>query len=112
MRGLLFNELMGASIDRTTGSLATLFGMALIEHHQSHLAGHQLFNLLCLDCHSVGGYLNDIRIRTRGMGPADIDAIIRTMGGDRDYMPPFPGTAQERQILVYYILEGLQKKNP
>jgi len=75
-------------------------------------AGHQLFNLLCLDCHSVGGHLNDIRIRTRGMGPADIDAVVRTMGGDRDYMPPFPGTDQERQTLVYYILEGLQKKKP
>lgn len=74
------------------------------------ITGHQLFNLLCLDCHSVGGRLNDILVRTGGMGPADIDAIIGTMGGDRDYMPPFPGTPQERQTLVYYIVEGLQKK--
>jgi mono/diheme cytochrome c family protein len=72
--------------------------------------GHQLFNLLCLDCHSVGGRLNDILERTGGMGPADIDAIMETMGGDRDYMPPFPGTKQERQTLVYYLMEGLQKK--
>ncbi|MBW1775022.1 MAG: cytochrome ubiquinol oxidase subunit I [Deltaproteobacteria bacterium] len=74
--------------------------------------GHQLFNLLCLDCHSVGGQLNDILDRTGGMGPADIDAVIETMGGDRGYMPPFPGTTQERQTLVYYLVEGLQKKEP
>jgi hypothetical protein len=44
------------------------------------------------------------------MGPADIDAIIGTMGGDRNYMPPFPGTKQEKQTLVYYLVEGLRKK--
>jgi cytochrome c5 len=66
-------------------------------------AGQEVFNLLCLSCHSIKGPLNDIQARTSQLAPGELELIIATMGGVRAYMPPFLGTADEQQALVAFI---------
>ncbi|MBU0676065.1 MAG: cytochrome ubiquinol oxidase subunit I [Proteobacteria bacterium] len=73
-------------------------------------AGAEIFTLLCLSCHSVGGPFNNILKVTDGLRPMGMKAIITTMGSDlRPYMPPFAGTNLEKGALVEY-LTSLQQK--
>ncbi len=73
-------------------------------------AGQELFNLLCLSCHSVGGFRNNILIQSKKMSPEDVDQTIRDMGRIKSSMPPFPGTAREREALVFYLTKALREK--
>ncbi|MBN2062592.1 MAG: cytochrome ubiquinol oxidase subunit I [Deltaproteobacteria bacterium] len=68
-------------------------------------SGKEIFNLLCLPCHSMGGYRNNIMERIRDMGYDDLLAIIGEMGQDKGFMPPFPGTGEEGEILVRYLFD-------
>ena len=70
-------------------------------------AGKELFRVLCLSCHSVGGIRNDILVRTEGMELEDIDAVFDEMGEDKPFMPPFAGIDKEREALGAYIYEVL-----
>jgi len=70
-------------------------------------AGKELFRVLCLSCHSVGGIRNDILVRTEGMEIEDIDAVFDEMGEDKPFMPPFAGIDKEREALGFYIYEVL-----
>lgn len=70
--------------------------------------GNELFRMLCLPCHTVGGPLNDMRERTRGLTVSGLQTVMQEMGGIKGWMPPFPGTDREREILASYILEGLR----
>lgn len=75
-------------------------------------AGRELFNILCLPCHSVGGPMKDILPLTAkypllGM-QTKIDGLVLTCS----YMPPFPGTPVERDALASYIVQGLHGKEP
>jgi cytochrome bd-type quinol oxidase subunit 1 len=72
-------------------------------------AGEELFKLLCISCHSVGGFRNDMLERTDGMTTDQFEAILEEMGGEREQMPPFPGNQEERQALTKYVLENLRK---
>jgi cytochrome bd-type quinol oxidase subunit 1 len=72
-------------------------------------AGKELFNLLCISCHSVGGFRNDMLERTDGMTTAQLEAILEDMGDGRKQMPPFAGNLQERQALTRYVLQELRK---
>jgi len=72
-------------------------------------AGRELFNVLCLSCHSIGGPLNDIRQQVRMSSPEELNLIFSTMGKERPYMPPFAGTDFEKQVLIYYLNNTIRK---
>ncbi len=72
-------------------------------------AGRELFDILCLSCHSVGGPLNDIRQQVRLSSPEELNLIFATMGNERAYMPPFPGTENEKQVLIDYLNDVMRK---
>ena len=72
-------------------------------------AGEELFKLLCISCHSVGGYRNDMLERTDGMTKAQFESILDEMGAEEQQMPPFAGNQQERQALAKFVLEKLRK---
>jgi mono/diheme cytochrome c family protein len=72
-------------------------------------AGEELFKLLCISCHSVGGFRNDILERTSGMKVAEFESVLDEMGAEEAQMPPFAGNRQERQALTKYVLEALRK---
>jgi cytochrome bd-type quinol oxidase subunit 1 len=72
-------------------------------------AGQEVFNLLCISCHSVGGFRNDILERTRGMQSAEFVSVLDEMGAEEAQMPPFAGNERERQALTKYVLEKLRK---
>ncbi|MFZ5570462.1 MAG: cytochrome ubiquinol oxidase subunit I [Thermodesulfobacteriota bacterium] len=70
-------------------------------------AGRELFAFMCAGCHSIGGPMNDIKALTRDIPVTGLTAMLAGMGRINDYMPPFPGTAAERQALATYIAAGL-----
>jgi cytochrome bd-type quinol oxidase subunit 1 len=72
-------------------------------------AGEELFNLLCISCHSVGGFRNDILVRTDGMTADQFEAILEEMGNEMGQMPPFAGNQEERQALTKYVLQELRR---
>lgn len=72
--------------------------------------GREIFNILCLPCHSVGGPLNDIRELTKNYTPRGLEAKIHGLNTFSHYMPPFTGTPQEQRALAYYIAYGLNNR--
>lgn len=70
-------------------------------------AGKDLFNLLCMPCHSNGGLLNDIRPFAAQFTPQGMDAFLGAMGSANSYMPAFAGTAEEQTVLAEYLTTRL-----
>jgi hypothetical protein len=68
-------------------------------------AGKELFRLMCLSCHSMGGLRNDILMRVEDKTLDDLLDIMESMGEDRGFMPPFPGNIEERETLSAYLLD-------
>jgi len=66
-------------------------------------SGREVYNLLCLACHSLGGPLNAIQDRLAGHTAEQVEQIIFEMGNLRPYMPPFAGNSQEREALLAYL---------
>ena len=60
---------------------------------------------MCHSCHSLGGFRNDILERVAGMTPDDVLDIIKAMGYDKGFMPPFPGNIKEREVLAGYLVD-------
>ncbi|MDH5298722.1 MAG: cytochrome ubiquinol oxidase subunit I, partial [Desulfobulbaceae bacterium] len=75
-------------------------------------AGREVFNNLCLPCHSISGPMKDILPRTAKHTPMSLDAKLRGMGRADTYMPPFAGNDQDRRALIAFILEGLHHQAP
>lgn len=73
-------------------------------------AGRELFNNLCLPCHSIAGPLNNILLMTKNYTPKGLDAKIRGIHTFSPYMPPFAGTPDESKALAYYIAYGLNNR--
>jgi len=73
-------------------------------------AGRDLFRLMCLSCHSMGGFRNEILMRVSEMTHDDLLNIMETMGEDRGFMPPFPGNKGEGKALSAYLLETSQNQ--
>ena len=69
--------------------------------------GRELFNLLCLPCHSIGGPMRDIKRLTARFSPAGLDAMISGMDLFYPSMPPFTGSKEERAALAQFIAQGL-----
>jgi hypothetical protein len=74
-------------------------------------AGREIFRLQCTACHSVGGVMKDIQPLARKFTLFGMDAQLNGQGKLLDYMPPFMGTAQERQALARYIVEDMNHKS-
>lgn len=75
-------------------------------------AGREIYNLLCLSCHSIGGPLNDILPIAERFSPSGMNAVLASMGKANSYMPPFAGNAAEREILADYLTLGLVHRLP
>jgi hypothetical protein len=73
-------------------------------------AGKEIFHLQCAACHSIGGPMNDILPLTQKFSLFGMEAQLTGQGKLLNYMPPFMGTAQERQALAVYIAQGLHGK--
>ncbi|SDN21322.1 cytochrome bd-I ubiquinol oxidase subunit 1 apoprotein [Desulfonauticus submarinus] len=73
-------------------------------------AGKEIFNLECLSCHSIGGWLRDILRLTKKYDVRGLEAQLSGQGKILKYMPPFVGTAKEKQALAKYIIYELQGK--
>ena len=77
--------------------------------------GRELYNVLCLSCHSIGGPMNDIKKLSARFKPRAMRSIYRSMGQDqenyrgkaRPFMPPFAGTKKEQEALTYFIFNEL-----
>jgi len=65
--------------------------------------GRELYNILCLPCHSIGGPLNDIIRISSIFAETGLDNIMIGMEKTHPYMPPFVGTAAERKAVAHYI---------
>ncbi|MEN8258537.1 MAG: cytochrome ubiquinol oxidase subunit I, partial [Thermodesulfobacteriota bacterium] len=75
-------------------------------------AGKEIYNLLCLSCHSIGGPLNDILPIAKRFSPSGMNAFLAAVGRANNYMPPFAGTSEERQILADYLTLDLGHNLP
>ncbi|MFH1351550.1 MAG: cytochrome ubiquinol oxidase subunit I [Pseudomonadota bacterium] len=82
----------------------------IIDHENFMAVGEEIFNLQCLSCHTVGGFVNDILPRTAKFAHFGMDAMLNGLGKINDYMPPFMGTVKEREAVASYIVNGLHKK--
>jgi len=69
--------------------------------------GHDIYNILCLPCHSIGGPLNDIKELASVFSEQGLDAFLSGVETTHPYMPPFAGTDQERAALAHYIAYSL-----
>jgi len=72
-------------------------------------AGRDIFMIACSRCHTING-LNSIKGNLARLYPGQvwqetvIDAYIKNIHGARAYMPPFPGTVEERGALAAYLV--------
>ncbi len=73
-------------------------------------AGHELFVLQCLACHTIGGY-NDIIARTEHLTERGLEAKLTGLGKINKYMPPFWGSQDEKEALSAYIVRDLHGKD-
>lgn len=72
--------------------------------------GREIFNVLCLPCHSIGGPLNDIKKLSKNFTPQGLAGKIRGIHKFCTYMPPFAGSFEEADALAYYIAFGLNNR--
>jgi mono/diheme cytochrome c family protein len=71
--------------------------------------GRQIYNIMCLSCHSIGGPIRDIKKMTAGFTSIEaMEARLSAMGKLKNYMPPFVGTPAERHALATYIIKEIQ----
>lgn len=70
-------------------------------------SGHELYNLLCLPCHSIGGPLNDIKKVTKNFTPWGLANMVGAIDRFHPYMPPFPGNRLEAKAVATYIASEL-----
>jgi len=73
-------------------------------------AGRDLFKFQCSACHSVDGYLNDIKpLVAKYDNVFGMDAKLDGLGKLNRYMPHFMGTREERLALASYIVSELNR---
>jgi len=75
-----------------------------------HALGEAVYRAACLKCHSVDGY-NAVRPLVRGWSPETVRRLLDRMDEVKPAMPPFPGTAAEKDALAAY-LEALAPRAP
>lgn len=73
------------------------------------VAGREMFRLACSRCHTTHG-VNSVVAKLGAMygwqpwDPGTLDTYLRGMHNARPFMPPLPGTADERGALVDYLI--------
>ncbi|MDD2541293.1 MAG: c-type cytochrome [Desulfuromonadaceae bacterium] len=72
--------------------------------------GKELFQHQCFACHTVGGFNNDIIVRTKNMSYDAMRKYLATIHEKRYFMPPFIGNETELKALAAYLVAGLNKK--
>jgi len=70
-------------------------------------AGRDLFKFQCYSCHTLDGFNNDLRQRTRSMDQVALAGYIGSLHQVRYFMPPFAGNKAERQVLAAFLTDGL-----
>ncbi|RUM36369.1 MAG: cytochrome C [Desulfobulbus sp.] len=73
-------------------------------------AGREIYNILCLPCHSINGPLNNITRLSSIFSDKGLDALLSGVEKTHPYMPPFAGTGEERKALAQYISTTLNSK--
>jgi mono/diheme cytochrome c family protein len=73
-------------------------------------AGKEIFRLMCISCHSVGGPVNDIRKSTKKYSIYGMESMLTGMGKINEYMPPFTGSVKEIKALAAYIVREINGK--
>jgi len=73
-------------------------------------AGSEIFRLMCISCHSVGGFVNDITAATKKYSQYGMESMLSGMGKINEFMPPFPGTNAEKGALAAYIVKELNSR--
>ena len=74
-------------------------------------AGRELFNLQCLSCHTVHGIRNDVAKKSKGYTYLGMLSLLNGQGKVQNYMPPFAGTDQEKEVLAAYIISEIMGKD-
>jgi hypothetical protein len=72
------------------------------------MAGREIFNTLCLSCHSIGGPLNDIKKAAQYYDEKQLNTMLGTVHKYYPYMPPFAGNDLERKTLAKYVIHTLK----
>lgn len=72
--------------------------------------GEEVFNLLCISCHSIGGPLNDIKNLAAPLTVADLRSTIPAMGKELAFMPPFAGNEKEKEAVIHYVHRTLMNR--
>ncbi len=72
--------------------------------------GKELFQHQCFACHTVGGFNNDILVRTKNMSYDAMRKYLAAIHEKRYFMPPFIGNEAEQKALAVYLVAGLNKK--
>ncbi len=70
-------------------------------------AGRDLFKFQCYSCHTLDGFNNDLRQRTRSLDQTALAGYIGSLHQVRYFMPPFAGNEAERQVLAAFLTDGL-----
>jgi mono/diheme cytochrome c family protein len=65
--------------------------------------GHEVYRLLCSQCHTLDGYLG-LRRLVAGKSSNTIEGVVDRMATWRNRrMPPFHGTPEEKRALAVYL---------
>jgi mono/diheme cytochrome c family protein len=74
-------------------------------------AGRELFRLECQGCHTPDGFRNAVAPRIRRLSYLGIVAQLTGQGKLQTYMPPFVGTAEEREALAAFLTTEINKSD-
>ncbi len=78
-----------------------------IDEQNQVRSGREIFRLMCISCHSAGGFINDIKAATEKYSQYGMEAMLNGMGKVNEFMPPFPGTDAEKKALAAYLVKEL-----
>ncbi len=70
--------------------------------------GKELFQVLCLSCHSIGGPINNIKKVAVYYNEKQLNTMLSTVHQNFPYMPPFAGNDKERKALAHYVTHALK----
>jgi cytochrome d ubiquinol oxidase subunit I len=87
---------------RSDGTLDETSLLALPEADRIHV-GEVIFSFACNDCHSSKEGYSAVSELMRGWSPEMIRAVVDHPERAQFFMPPFPGTGEEAELLTEYL---------